>query len=198
LLLDADGVLLQWNRGFCAWAAQRGIKEICTTEYNLTKRLGLSGPEVSKLVHEFNCSAAVSYLFPIPGSVIVVNKLRELGYEPHVITAFGGDVYSQIQRQRLLHDYFRVKSENVHFLGMDGNKRALLSRWKDSGAPWVEDKVENAFDGHALGLNAILLRSDHTMDYISDKIFVADTWYNIFEHITGEEKCRTSGSLSTC
>jgi len=196
LLMDADGVLLNWNRGFNSWMKQRGFVQACSNDYSLSKCYDMSREEIGKLVHEYNCSAAVSYLFPMPGAVFVVNKLREIGYEPHCITAFGGDMYSQLQRQKLLWDYFRIRSENVHILPLDATKRDILSRWKDSGAPWIEDKVENCLDGISLGLKGILIRADHTRDYISDKVFVADTWYQILEHITGEEKCPMSGSLS--
>lgn len=127
-----------------------------------------------------------------------MGKLRALGYETHCITSFGGDQYSRLQRKEMLWDFFRIPADNIHFLPMDGHKREVLSQWKGSGAPWIEDKLENCFDGVSLGLDGILLRSDHTSAYVSEEIFVADSWLKVYEHITGEEKCQMNGSSCTC
>lgn len=200
ILLDADGVLLNWNAGFNAWAKERGYVEVDTTDYDMAKRYRMPVETIVALIEEYNRSAAVSFLFPMPGSVLIVGKLRELGYEPVCISSFGGDTYSQIQRQRLLYDYFRIDPRNCHLLPTNGDKREVLSRWKDSHLPWVEDKLSNALLGKELGLDSILLRSDHTRDYVSNEIFVADSWYKIHDYLTGETTCRTcptNGSLST-
>jgi hypothetical protein len=197
LLLDVDGVLLNWNAGFKTWMAQRGHIEICTIEYDMAKRYGMTDQKILELIEEFNRSAAVAFLFSMPGSVLVISHLRELGYEPVCITSFGGDMYSQIQRQNLLNHLFQVDSINIHILDTAADKRAVLSKWKDTGYFWVEDKLSNALLGHELGLKAILLRSDHTIDYVSDEIFVADSWWQIHQYITGEHKCQTNGSSST-
>jgi hypothetical protein len=196
-LTDADGVLINWNRGFKAWMIERGHKEVATHSYNLAVRFNLPNTEIVRLIEEFNRSAAVAYLMPMPGAIIIMGKIRELDYDVHCISSFGGDTFSQLQRQKLLWDFFRIPAVNVHLLPLDGNKIELLKRWEGSAAPWIEDKVENAIDGKKLGLDAILLRSDHTSAYVSDEIVVADSWYNIFEHITGEEKCQMNGSSYT-
>lgn len=197
LITDADGVLINWSRGFCMWMHERGFKEVTKTSYNLRVRFNLPETDIRRLVDEYNRSAAVSFLSAMPGSVLIMGKLRELGYVTHCVTSFGGDTYSQIQRCKLLWDYFRIPSENVHFLPLDGNKIDILKKWEGTGAPWIEDKVENAEDGLTVGLNSILLRSDHTNAYVSEQVFVANTWYEIYAHITGEEKCQTSGSSYT-
>jgi hypothetical protein len=191
ILYDADGVLVNWNTGFKTWMATRGYKEVTSVHYDMSKRYNLTPEQITELIREYNCSAAVSYLFPMPGAVLINGMIRELGYEPYCITSFGGDTFSQLQRAELLWDYFRIEPKNTIILPMNVNKKHILSRWEGSGAPWVEDKLENALDGHALGLKAILLRSDHTKDYVSDTISVAENWFHIYDIITGEETCHT-------
>lgn len=196
-LTDADGVLVNWNCGFNAWMKSRGYEEVTRTHYSMCVRYNLTPEMIKSLIEEYNCSAAVSFLQPIPGSVMIMNKIQSLGYDVHCISSFGGDTYSRIQRAKMLWEFFRIPSMNVHLLPMDGSKVEFLSRWKDTNAPWIEDKVENALVGADLGLNAILLRSDHTSAYVSEKVYVADSWYKIYEHITGEEKCQMNGSWYT-
>ena len=48
-------------------------------------------------------------------------------------------------------------------------KYKTLLKWYNSGYWWIEDKFANALDGHAVGLNSILVDADYNSKYITTR-----------------------------
>ena len=58
-----------------------------------------------------------------------------------------------------------------------------LKPYRNSGLPWIEDKVENAWLGVEMGLDSMLVEHGHNM---SENLPTMKNWKEIFYHLTGE------------
>lgn len=160
ILTDCDGVLLDWGQTFREWVAKHGYQEICTDEYSLTKRYGIDKQTSNRLTREFNESAAIGYLKPLRDSMYYVDRLyRELGFKLGVITSLSKDPWAVKAREQNLRDIFGDAIEFVQCLDTGADKDWALSKYKDSGLLWIEDKPKNAEVGVKLGLRSVVF--DH-------------------------------------
>jgi hypothetical protein len=68
-------------------------------------------------------------------------------------------------------------------LGTGADKDEALSKYKDSGLWWIEDKVENAEAGAKAGLKPIVIEHGHNMN--SDHGYpVATNWQDVYNIVT--------------
>jgi len=70
------------------------------------------------------------------------------------------------------------------YLDTAADKDEALAEYKDSGLPWVEDKLENAIAGAYAGLNCYLIEHGHNMHYDGSDIMMVKNWQEIYEHLT--------------
>jgi dienelactone hydrolase len=69
ILTDVDGVLLVWEASFSKWMASKGYTVKTPNVYKQSTRYGLEQDLADKLVCQFNESAWMGYLDPMPGAV---------------------------------------------------------------------------------------------------------------------------------
>ena len=94
ILVDADGVLLNWEYAFAVYMEQHGFKKIPGSEfdYDIGKRYGIDKEQGKKLIKIFNESAAIGFLPPLREAVDYVKRLHEeFGYVFHCITSLSTD-----------------------------------------------------------------------------------------------------------
>ena len=60
----------------------------------------------------------------------------------------------------------------------------MLKQFEGSNLWWVEDKVENALDGKAVGLRPLVMEHGYNMD--DDRCRRVLNWKEIYEVVTGE------------
>ena len=169
LLVDADGVLLNWEYAFAIWMEQHGHEKQPGSEfiYDIGERYGISRDQGRKLIKLFNESAAIGFLPPLRDAMYYVKRLHEEhGYVFHCITSLSLDINAGRLREMNLRKLFgETAFERIICLDTGADKHDALDQYKDSGCYWVEDKPENADLGHALGLKSILVEHGHNMTH---------------------------------
>jgi FMN phosphatase YigB (HAD superfamily) len=188
ILVDADGVLLNWEYAFSIWMETHGFSKVPGSEfeYDIGKRYNIEHEQGRKLIKIFNESAAIGFLPPLRDAMYWVKRLHEEhGYVFHCITSLSVDPSAGKLREMNLNKLFGDTAfEKVVCLATGADKDAALEPYKGSGCYWVEDKPENAEIGHQLGLRSILMEHGHNMYHYHSEIPVVKNWRQIYEIIT--------------
>ena len=102
IILDCDGVLLDWAYAFDVWMVEHGYSKISNTNqyYEQTRRYGISQVEAVSQIKRFNESGCVGFIPAFRDSVEYVTKLSELGWKFEVISCLDKDKYAQKLRQK--------------------------------------------------------------------------------------------------
>ena len=192
ILVDADGVLLNWEYAFCCWMEQHGYTQIenGNWEYDIAKRFQITKEDAKAKVKIFNESAAIAFLPALRDAMFYVKRLHEEhGYEFHCITSLSLDPSAYKLRKMNLEKLFGPTAfTRLVCLDTGAHKDEALAEYKDSELYWVEDKMENAVTGQRLGLKPILMEHGFNMnDKIPEGMFKALNWKDIYEYITGEK-----------
>jgi FMN phosphatase YigB (HAD superfamily) len=187
ILVDADGVLLNWEYAFAIWMEQHGHEKQPGSEfvYDIGERYGISRDQGRKLIKLFNESAAIGFLPPLRDAMYYVKRLHEEhGYVFHCITSLSLDVNAGRLREMNLRKLFGdTVFEQIICLDTGADKHDALSEYQDSGCWWIEDKPENADVGLALGLKSILVEHGHNMNH-ECPYPVVKNWREIYAIIT--------------
>lgn len=189
ILVDADGVLLNWEYAFNVWMETHGFVKVPGTEfdYSIGKRYGIEADQAKKLIKIFNESAAIGFLPPLRDAMYYVKRLHEEhGYVFHCITSLSLDPNAGKLREMNLRKLFgETVFEKVVCLDTGADKDEALAPYKDTGCWWVEDKPENAVVGQGLGLRAILVEHGHNMYAYHPDIPKVKNWKEIYSIIVG-------------
>jgi FMN phosphatase YigB (HAD superfamily) len=187
ILVDCDGVLLDWEYAFSVWMDEHGHEKRPGSEfiYDIGDRYGISKDQGRKLIKIFNESAAIGFLPPLRDAMFYVKRLHEEhGYVFHCITSLSLDVNAGRLREMNLRKLFgKTAFERIVCLDTGADKNAALAEYKDLNCYWIEDKPENADVGHALGLQSILVEHGHNMNHECPYPIVKN-WREIYEIIT--------------
>ena len=188
ILVDADGVLLDWEFAFSIWMEEHGFvkREGHQFEYDIGVRYGIDRDQSFKLIKMFNESAAIGFLPPLRDAMYYVKRLHEEhGYVFHCITSLSTDVNAGRLREMNLRKLFgRTAFEGVTCLATGANKDSALEPYAESNLYWVEDKPENAEVGHEFGLKSILMEHGHNMHHYNKDIPIVKNWKEIYELVT--------------
>jgi FMN phosphatase YigB (HAD superfamily) len=187
ILVDADGVLLNWEYAFAIWMEQHGHEKQPGFEfrYDIGERYGITKDQGRKLIKLFNESAAIGFLPPLRDAMYYVKRLHEEhGYRFHCITSLSTDVNAKRLREMNLAKLFGDTAfELVTCLETGADKNEALEPYRDSGCWWIEDKPENAEVGIELGLRSILMEHGHNMNH-ECPYPVVKNWREIYAIIT--------------
>ena len=190
ILVDADGVLLNWEYAFEVWMSQHGFEQLPGGElnYDMSVRYGISRAQIVKLIKMFNESSAIGFLPPLRDAMHYVEKLhKEHGYTFHCITSVSLDPNTIKLREMNLHKLFgETAFPKIICLDTGAPKDSVLYQYRDTGCYWCEDKVENAELGASLGLNSLLMEHGHNLHHYHDHVRTVKNWKEIYEIITGQ------------
>ena len=192
ILTDCDGVILDWEEGFSVWMEHHGHEKVEGYQYmyEIGARYGMSYEAGSKLVKQFNESAAIGFLPPLRYSQFFVKKLHEQHqYKFLCITSLSLDPYARQLRQRNLKKLMGDAFIDVVCLDTGADKDEILAEYgkKYPGNYWIEDKPENVQWGIDGGLKGILMEHGHNMDYKGDATVVKN-WEEIYNIIISDQK----------
>lgn len=189
ILVDADGVLLNWEFSFDVWMGEHGHQkqEGYQFKYDISKRYGIDRDTGKKLIKTFNESAAIGFLPPLRDAIHYVRKLHEEhGYIFHCITSLSLDKNAQRLRKMNLEKLFgETVFEEIVCLDTGADKDAALERYRGSECYWCEDKISNAEVGKNLGLRSLIMSHGHNLDY-DGNIPVVKNWREIYDIIVGQ------------
>jgi FMN phosphatase YigB (HAD superfamily) len=193
ILVDVDGVLLDWEYSFHKWIRERKSHLWIFDEnaYKVEDKLlykidysNITRQYANELSKEFNESSDIGYLLPLRDSIKYVKKLHEEhGYMFHAITSQSNRISAQRLRISNLESLFGKVFTEYTILGTGDDKDEVLVQYEDSSAYWIEDKPENVDIGISLGLTGILVAHPHNVNYDEDAIRL-DSWKEIYEYIT--------------
>ena len=190
ILVDCDGVLLNWEYAFAIWMEQHGFTKVPggDLDYSIARRYGIDKEQAIKLVKIFNESAAIGFLPPLRDAMYYVKRLHEeFGYVFHCITSLSTDPNAAKLREMNLAKLFgETAFEKVICLPTGADKDTALRPYQDTGCWWIEDKYDNAVVGHHLGLRSLLIEHGHNMHWYHQDIPIVKNWKEIFTIITGE------------
>ncbi len=190
ILTDCDGVVLDWEEGFSIWMEHHGHTKVEGYQYmyNIGDRYGISKEQGSKLVRQFNESAAIGFLPPLRDAQYFVKKLNEQHqYKFIAITSLSLDPYAKYLRERNLKKLFGDAFIEVVCLDTGADKDEILAEYgpKYPGHYWIEDKAENLRAGINQGLKGILIEHGHNMNDTVDG-YVVKNWEEIYNIVVGE------------
>jgi len=186
ILVDCDGVLLDWVYSFGQWMKRHGYVEVRDDTYNIEERYGIPRAEGKKLTRMFNESAWIRKLPPYLDAIKYVKKLhQDHGYIFHAITSLSNDDYAQHLRTKNLIELFGpTVFERYTYLDTGADKDEALKKYEGSGCVWVEDKPENADEGLKCGLDSVLMSHAHNANYNGQAKRVHN-WKEIYDYIVG-------------
>lgn len=188
ILVDADGVLLNWEYAFTIWMNEHGFSRVSNADfiYDISERYGIPKKQGHKLIKLFNESAAIGFLPPLRDAMYYVKRLHEEhGYVFHCITSLSSDVNAKKLREMNLSKLFGDTAfERVVCLPTGSDKHQVLAEYQGAGYFWIEDKPENAEVGLSFGLRSILMEHGFNMNYYNKQIPVVKNWREIYEIIT--------------
>jgi len=186
ILVDVDGVLLDWIYAFTQWMERHNYEQMSGTddEYDISIRYGLDKVDKERVVRMFNESAGIRKLPPLRDAIKYVRKLHEdHGYVFRVISSLSLDTYAgHLRTKNLIEMFGPTVFESYVYLDTGADKDEALEQYRDSGCFWIEDKAENAELGIELGLESILV--DHTFNQ-ECTVQRAKSWKEIYGIITG-------------
>ena len=192
ILVDADGVLLNWEYAFGEWMAYHGHTPVENHSqfYKIREKYGLAfDAQGDQMIRNFNESAAIGFLPPLRDAQYYVKLLSEKHqYKFLAVTSLSKNEYAQTLRQRNLAKLFGDCFIDVICLDTGADKDEILAELATEykGSYWVEDKPENADVGLACGFKSLLVEHAHNMQYQGDAVIVKD-WEQIYNIVTSGE-----------
>lgn len=190
ILVDADGVLLNWEYAFAIWMEEHGHEQQPGSAfvYDIGERYGITREQGKKLIRMFNESAAIGFLPPLRDAMYYVKRLHEEhGYVFHCITSLSRDINAQRLREMNLRKMFgETVFESIVCLDTGADKNEALEPYAGSGCWWIEDKPENADVGYSMGLNSMLMEHGHNMHHCCNYPVVKN-WREAYQTIVGHE-----------
>lgn len=159
VLLDSDGVLLNWELGLQKWMAQLHPHLSSPSHYDehafeLSLRYNISREMGNQLVWDFHNHVEFTRLEPLPGSQQAIQKLAE-NFTLVVITACGVDLQIQEYRKQNLINCFGNVFDKIICVNRSVEKESYLKSYPLSY--WVEDHASNANMGCELGHATFLI-----------------------------------------
>ena len=190
LLVDCDGVILDWEYAFDVYMQQHGFSKVegGALKYNIGARYNITSEQGHKLIKIFNESAHIGFLPPLRDAMYYVKRLHEEhGYVFHAITSLSKDPNAcELRKMNLQKLFGKTAFEKFVFLDTGADKDFALEPYRNSGHYWIEDKITNCRVGNQMGLKSLLMEHGHNMDYNDPEIPRVKNWREIYEIITGQ------------
>ncbi|PCJ96711.1 MAG: hypothetical protein COA52_00455 [Hyphomicrobiales bacterium] len=202
LLVDIDGVLLDWVGGFTKWYEKNlhpnDVKidfhhaNVKDDSYCLAERYGIDKELIYYYINQFNRSGAFGSLESYDG---LSGKLRNLswgkGWQIYPVSSYliddGDSKSNMIQlRERNLNKDFPTFYHHVPLL-LDSSKYNYLKAVKETLLPsdrlvFVDDKPANVWDGIDLGIETYMLKQPWNKNHELNKSH-GKTWEEIYENL---------------
>lgn len=167
ILLDCDGVLLDWDHGII-YHAQAYMPHLFNAErYNnqhwfLWDRFGISKQESLELIKSFHTSDEYEFLQALPEAKEAIAHLSEK-FPLAIITACGTDPITHHLRSNNLINAFGNVFEKIICTASSADKTRYLSEFPPSY--WVEDRGDNAHMGVFYAHECFLVDATYNQTY---------------------------------
>mgnify|MGYP005994354423 CR=1 FL=1 len=183
LVVDVDGVCLDWHSGFISWVEEEhGIlldKSSSKASYDMETWFegNMSKDLFKQLVVAYNSSPRV--LKPLEYSQdVLINISRWLDWDVVALTAFGSCPIQSKFREEYLQVLYKDIFSEVIVLGLGASKKDKLKELKPD--LFVEDNIQHAESARDVGVKSVLL--EKTYNKGSDLLYAKD-WLQIMNHV---------------
>jgi len=186
MLVDADGVLFNWEYAFNLYMEEHGFEMVDNAKllYNIAFRYDIPEKQGKTMIKHFNESAMIGFLPALRDAQEYVTKLADEGWEFICITSLSHNKYAQKLRRRNLDKIFGCIFKDVIFLGTGADKDKVLEQFEGSNLWWIEDKPENALAGEKVGLRGLVMEHGYNMN--DDSVRRVKNWKEVYEIVTSE------------
>lgn len=157
ILLDVDGVLLNWFDTFTAWMAKEGfpVKDDSDVSYDMAKRFGINKEESFEMIRRFNDSAYMGFLPAMPDAPRYIEDLKNLGFRFRAVTSVSECPYAAALRRLNLKQVYGNVFDDVVCLPLGACKKDELMRQRrlngDNKMIFIEDSLSHARTAVELG-----------------------------------------------
>lgn len=188
IIVDCDGVLLDWAYAFDVWMAEQGFQRIVNTDqyYDQSIRYSITDDEAFRQIKRFNESGCVGFIPALRDSVEYVTKLNRLGWDFEVISCLDKDKYAQKLREKNLRhifgDVFSFIDCALDFT--KGKEEYLLDRYSGKNYYWIEDSISHAESGLRVGLRGLLMDHPYNQKWDGPRV---KNWKEVYEIITNAD-----------
>ena len=149
ILVDCDGVLLDWEYAFDRWMKRHGYEILVDDVYKMDVKYGLDITESKKLCRMFNESATIRRLPPLRDAIKYVKKLHEEhGYVFHAITSLSKDANAcELRRMNLQKLFGKTASgfrgDSVSLTTITSTPASCNLATKLSNSCWASDLISS-------------------------------------------------------
>ena len=185
IIVDCDGVLLDWAYAFDVWMYEQGYERLDDTDeyYDQSLRYGIDKRIANNQVKKFNESGCVGFIPAYRDAVEYVNKLYYRGWRFEVISCLDKDKYAQKLRAKnlrhLFGDVFDFIDCSLDFTV--GKEQYLFDKYDGTGYYWIEDSVNHAISGAKVGLNSIIMDHPYNQEWEGLRV---KSWKEVYQIIT--------------
>ena len=185
IIVDCDGVLLDWAYAFDVWMYEQGYERLDDTDeyYDQSLRYGIDRRIANNQVKKFNESGCVGFIPAYRDAVEYVNKLYYRGWRFEVISCLDKDKYAQKLRAKnlrhLFGDVFDFIDCSLDFTV--GKEQYLFDKYDGTGYYWIEDSVNHAISGAKVGLNSIIMDHPYNQEWEGLRV---KSWKEVYQIIT--------------
>jgi len=187
IIVDCDGVLLDWAYAFDVWMGEHGYRRIPNTNhhYGQALRYGITEDEASRQIKKFNESGCIGFIPAYKDAIEYVNKLNKLGWRFEVISSLDKDKYAQKLREKNLNHIFGNVFDFID-CGLDytiGKEKYLIDRYEGKSFYWIEDSVKNAESGLKAGLISVIMDHDYNKEWNGIRV---KNWKEVYQLILND------------
>ena len=185
IIVDCDGVLLDWAYAFDVWMYEQGYERLDDTDeyYDQSLRYGIDRRIANNQVKKFNESGCVGFIPAYRDAVEYVNKLYHRGWRFEVISCLDKDKYAQKLRAKNLRHLFGNVFDFID-CSLDftvGKEQYLFDKYDGTGYYWIEDSVNHAISGAKVGLNSIIMDHPYNQEWEGLRV---KSWKEVYQIIT--------------
>jgi FMN phosphatase YigB (HAD superfamily) len=170
LLVDVDGVLLDWIGGFATWIRKYQFSDhsqykFATTGVKLLEDGPIPKEIVTNYIKLFNSSLEFGYLNAIEGAKKGLNHLYKKEWEIVTLSSFSDDELAFAAREDNIHDHFGHVFSDCDHLPLDASKKASLQYYRDTYPDhlilFIDDSPQHVIDALEVGIDAKLFVRPH-------------------------------------
>lgn len=179
ILVDVDGVLLNWEESFTAWMLERGYEVQVQDHYKQSVRYGIEQFTADRLIEQFNTSAWIGFIKPLRDAVSVIDTMLSEHWHFECITSLSDDHWAgELRRMNLERFFGRAAFRRVRCIATGADKDDILREYK-RGLWWVEDKPENALAGLEAGHKPLLIDHKYNRWFNHPDVRRVENWEQI-------------------